>query len=179
MRTPPYFIGPLKHTQVGRDWLFGKTYQLTHPFGFVSVQNEFIPVPTYRIHNAASVPPIIRAFLRPTGSYMDAAVIHDELCDEQGNYDEKDEHRVFDMSAVPIQLWALRFIHCPAYEFKLEWQRLRPYSYQVDSAHALDIFYQAMSVPPSPTKPWIRSIIWAAINSRCGPHWTVEKKTAI
>jgi hypothetical protein len=74
----PHFSAPLHRL----EWIDGRTYIVVDGFRFYLTGDEageFVDVPDGFVTNFASTPPVVWPIFPPTGSYAQAAVVHDKL----------------------------------------------------------------------------------------------------
>ncbi len=94
------FIAPRRWWQQAR-WLLLEDY--TSANGLVNVPYGFIT-------DGASIPLIARMLFSPTGRYFGAAIIHDYIIKNEGNYPKAHKEMGREMDALGIAVWRKFFI---------------------------------------------------------------------
>ena len=157
----------------GTSWR-DRRYQLLSPLVFLASRQELVVSPTDRITNFATIPWFIHWLYPPDGPWFDAAVGHDELCDENDAAAPGWKHCVWDASIPGVQELIYEFPEMDRHTFDALQAKCPEWAKRVSSRRAADIMLEMMETEPNVCPGRKRFVIHRSVKW-CGPKWKADK----
>jgi len=160
---------------VGASSWRDRKYELLSPLVFLATHNQLIVAPVERITNFGTVPPVLHWLYPPDGPWFDAAIGHDEICNESHNPPPGWEHAVWDMRHRLTQELLYEFTKISRNTFDAIQINATDAAVRVDSRRAADIMREMMATEPNRVPRRKQFFIYWAVRA-FGPHWQTKDK---
>lgn len=167
----PFFINKLTLTDLSQGM-----FCVDRPFGFVDSCGRVVLVEPGRFTNLASVPLLLRCIYRPYDKYRRAAVIHDELVDEQCALPEYRAHTVLPYGNAMVRQFVFEYPAMDRHIINEFLQVNKELLQRITPQDAAKIMRDAMRTPPYIVGPWRRMVVYLAVKWFGPQRWRHKER---